>query len=261
MVIDMLKIFDLTGEVAIVTGAAKGLGRVFAKALAQAGANIYLMGHGEEGMRVTAEEVTGLGARCAWRYAEITRECEVEACIKDCIEQFGKVDILVNNAATSRINIPPEKTTLEQWNKVLDINITGSFICAQAAGKEMIKRRKGKIINLASISGIIINKGVHGGSYDVSKQAVVGLTRALAAEWAQYNINVNAIAPGYFLTDPNKRFFDENPKFYDTVLSMIPAQRIGDPEELSGAVVFLASRASNYMNGSVLVIDGGYTIW
>ncbi len=257
----MLKCFDLTGEVAIVTGAAKGLGRVFAKALAQAGADIYLMGHGEEGLKAAAEEIAGLGVRCAWKYAEITEQADVEACIKDCVEKYGKIDILVNNAATSRINIPPEETTLEQWDKVMNINITGSFICAQAAGRKMIKRRKGKIINLASISGFIINKGVHGGSYDVSKQAIVGLTRALAAEWAQYNINVNAIAPGYFMTDPNRRFFEENPRFYDTVLSMIPAQRIGNPEELSGAVVFLASKASDYMHGSILVIDGGYTIW
>ncbi|MGI6526680.1 MAG: SDR family NAD(P)-dependent oxidoreductase [Caldicoprobacterales bacterium] len=257
----MLKCFDLTGETAIVTGAAKGLGRVFARALAQAGADIYLMGHGEEGMQETAREITSLGVQCAWRYAEITDQSQVEACIKDCINRFGKVDILVNNAAAPRINIPPEETDLDQWNQVLNTNITGSFICAQAAGKEMMKRRKGKIINLASISGFIINKGVHGGSYDVSKQAVVGLTRALAAEWAPYHINVNAIAPGYFLTDPNKNFFKQDPEFYNLALSMIPAQRIGDPEELSGAVVFLASEASSYMHGSVLVIDGGYTIW
>jgi len=257
----MLKCFDLTGEVAIVTGAAKGLGRVFAKALAQAGANVYLMGHGEEGMKELAREIEELGVQCAWRYAEITNQQEVEECVSDCISRFGKIDILINNAAAPRINIPPEETTLEQWNRVIDINITGSFICAQAVGKEMIKRKKGKIVNLASISGFIINKGVHGGSYDVSKLAVVALTKSLAAEWAKYNINVNAIAPGYFLTDPNKNFFESDPEFYKMALSMIPAQRIGNPEELGGAIVFLSSSASNYMHGSTLIIDGGYTIW
>lgn len=257
----MLKCFDLTGEVAIVTGAAKGLGRVFAKALAKSGANVYLLGHGEDGMKEVAKEITELGVQCIWRYADIINQKDVEDGVSDCIKHFGKVDILINNAAAPRINLPPEETTLKQWNQVIDTNVTGCFICAQAVGKEMIKRKKGKIVNLASISGFIINKGVHGGSYDVSKQAVVGLTRALAAEWAQYNINVNAIAPGYFLTDPNKKFFEKDAEFYKTALSLIPAQRIGEPEELSGAVVFLSSSASDYMHGSVLFIDGGYTIW
>lgn len=257
----MLKCFNLTGEAAIVTGAAKGLGRVFAKALAESGADIYLLGRGEDRMRKVAEEIKDMGVQCAWRYGDITNKKEVETGVLDCIKRFGKVDILVNNAGAPRSNIPPEQTTLDEWNQVIETNITGSFICAQAVGKEMIKRRKGKIINLASISGFIINKGVHGGSYDVSKQAVVGLTRALSAEWAQYNINVNAIAPGYFLTDPNKNFFKKDPDFCKMALSMIPAQRFGNPEELSGAVVFLSSAASDYMHGSILVIDGGYTIW
>ena len=257
----MLNCFDLVGETAIVTGAAKGLGRVFAKALAKAGADIYLMGRGEAGLQETANQVISIGRQCFWRYVDITNQKEVVDCIGDCIDRFGKIDILINNAGAPRLNISPEETTLEQWKQVLDVNISGSFLCAQAAGREMIRRKKGKIVNLASISGFIINKGVHGGSYDVSKSAVVGMTKALAAEWAQHNINVNAIAPGYFLTDPNIKFFKEDPEFYKMALSLIPAKRIGDPRELEGAVVFLSSKASNYMHGSTLIIDGGYTVW
>ncbi len=257
----MLKCFDLTGETAIVTGAAKGLGRVFAKALAAAGANVFLLGHGADGMKELAAEIRELGVQCGWSLADITSRQDVENAVKACMQQFGKIDILVNNAGTRRVNIPPQETTLPQWNQVMDVNVTGSFLCAQAVGREMIRRRKGKIVNISSISGFVINQGVHGGSYDVSKQAIVGLTRALAAEWAPYRINVNAIAPGYFNTDPNRDFFKQDPAFYKQAVSLIPAQRIGEPEELAGAVVFLSAKSSDYMQGAVLVIDGGYTIW
>ena len=160
-----------------------------------------------------------------------------------------------------RVNIVPELMDIEKWKFVIDVNVTGSYICAKIAGRQMIKQMKGKIINISSISGYIINKGVHGGSYDVSKQAIVGMTRALAIEWAKYNINVNAIAPGYFLTTPNKTFFEADPAFYQKALEMIPLGRIGDPSELAGTVIFLASRASDYMTGSVIVVDGGYLLW
>ena len=181
--------------------------------------------------------------------------------INNLMAKYGTIDILVNNAGIGRLNKAPQDTSLKEWEKVIDINVNGSFICAKAVGKVMLKNRKGKIINMSSISGKVINKGVHGGSYDVSKQAIDGLTRALAAEWAQYNINVNAIAPGYFMTDPNKEFFAADPDFYDVALGMIPAGKMANPEDLAGTLIYLASGASNYVHGTIIQVDGGYMVW
>jgi len=257
----MKDFFDLTDRVAVVTGAARGLGKVYAEAYAQYGASLVLLDRERHGLEEVASEISATGVTCAWYAADITNERDIEKAFADAVNRFGRIDILMNNAGTSRVNVAPEEMDIGKWKFVLDVNVTGSYICAQAAGRQMIKQKRGKIINISSISGFIINKGVHGGSYDVSKQAIVGMTRALATEWARYNITVNAIAPGYFLTVPNKDFFDADPEFYKTVLDMIPMGRIGDPTELAGAAVFLASDASDYMTGSVMVIDGGYTVW
>jgi NAD(P)-dependent dehydrogenase (short-subunit alcohol dehydrogenase family) len=254
------KYFDLTGKHALVTGASKGLGRVFARALAEAGSTTILLARNKENIKEVASEISEIND-CHWYSADITNEEQIKKVVTDVIKKTSKIDILVNNAGTSRINIPPEKTSLEEWKFPIETNLTGTFICSQIVGREMIKRHRGKIINLASIAGSIINKGVHGGAYDCSKLAIVSLTRALAVEWAQYNIQVNAIAPGYFLTDPNKKFFELDPDFYKTVIEMTPLKRIGRPEELSGVVIFLASDATNFMTGQVVTIDGGYTLW
>ena len=257
----MKDLFDLTGKVALVTGAGRGLGKVYAEAYAEYGASLILVDQERQGLEKVASEISGRGTKCVWYLADITNEAQIGQVFGDAVDKLGRIDILMNNAGTSRVNVAPEEMDIEKWKFVIDVNVTGSYICAQIAGREMIRQKKGKIINISSISGFIINKGVHGGSYDVSKQAVVGMTRALATEWAKYNINVNAIAPGYFLTIPNKNFFDADPAFYKDVLEMIPMGRIGDPQELAGAAVFLASQASDYMTGSVIVVDGGYTIW
>jgi gluconate 5-dehydrogenase len=257
----MLDCFDLTGKIAIVTGASKGLGFVFAKALAKAGASLFLIARNEEQLKTNAQVIIAYGVPCDWAVADITQESEVAAAFSKCIDIYGRIDIFVNNAACGRNNIPPEQTSLDDWNFVIDTNLTGSFICAREAGRQMIRQKGGKIINLASMSGLIINKGVHGGSYEISKHGVIGLTRALAVEWARHNINVNALAPGYFMTQLNRDFFDDNPEVLDQFIELTPAGRIGEPDELEGAIVFLASKASDFMYGSVLVIDGGYTCW
>lgn len=257
----MLNFFDLTGEVAFVTGASKGLGKMFANTLAQAGAKVCLLSFEKEDLLRTEQEMKDVGYDVMSYYADITNEPEVEAAVAACVEKYGTIDILVNNAGIGRLNKTPQDTTLKEWEKVIDINVNGSFICAKAVGKIMLKNRKGKIINMSSISGKIINKGVHGGSYDVSKQAIDGLTRALAAEWASYNINVNAIAPGYFMTDPNKEFFAADPDFYDLALSLIPAGKMAQPEDLAGTLLYLASHASDYVHGTIIQVDGGYMIW
>ena len=257
----MLDIFDVKGEVALVTGASKGLGKMFANTLAQAGAKVCLLSFEEEDLLQTEKEMKEAGYDVISVLADITNEEEVRNAVNLCVEKFGALDILVNNAGIGRLNKVPEDTSLKEWEKVIDINVNGSFICAREAGKVMIKNKKGKIINMSSISGKIINKGVHGGSYDVSKQAIDGLTRALAAEWAQHNINVNAIAPGYFMTDPNKEFFAADPGFYDLALSLIPAGKMAQPKELAGTLLYLASPASNYVHGTIIQVDGGYMVW
>jgi gluconate 5-dehydrogenase len=257
----MLNLFDLTGEIAFITGASKGLGKMFARTLAEANAKVCLLSFEKEDLLRVEKELRNSGHDVMSYYADITNEEEVENAVNACVEKYGTIDILVNNAGIGRNNKAPQDTSLEEWEKVIDINVNGSFICAKAAGRVMIKNRKGKIINMSSISGKIINKGVHGGSYDVSKQAIDGLTRALASEWAQYNINVNAIAPGYFMTDPNKEFFDADPEFYEVALGLIPAGKMAYPEDLSGTLLYLASRASDYVNGAIIQVDGGYMIW
>lgn len=257
----MLNCFDITGKVALITGGNRGLGRAFAEGLAESGANVYLVARNEKTLAETSEYLKKThNILSEWAVADITNEVEVENAVVQCTKKFGRIDILVNNAATDRVNVPPEDTTLQQWRQVVDINLTGAYIVAKTVGNEMIKQKSGKIINIVSICGYIINTTVHAGSYDVSKHAVIALTRALAVEWAKYNINVNAIAPGYFMTDPNREACNTIPGLYDSIANLCPLKRWGEPKELAGAVVFLSSRASDFMQGSVMMIDGGTTI-
>jgi gluconate 5-dehydrogenase len=257
----MLSCFDLTGRAAVVTGAGRGLGRVFAEALAKSGVRLFIIGRNTEPLAKAAEEIRALGAECAWFQADIRDEAAIQRACDECVKIYGGVDILVNNAASPRINKVPEDTSLAEWDEVLNINLDGSFICAKVFGTQMIKQNRGRIINLASMSGLIINKGVSGGSYETSKFAVIGLTKHLAVEWAKYNINVNALAPGYFMTQPNREFFDKEPEKLAQFAESTPMGRIGEPKELEGAIVFLASDAASFMTGSVLVVDGGFTCW
>lgn len=257
----ILDIFSLENRVAIVTGASRGLGASFSIALAEAGANLVILARDKTRLKETEERIKDTGRDVLSIRCDITCEEDVRNMVNAAVERFGRVDILVNNAGTARVNVPPEKTSLNEWNGVINTNITGQFLCAREVGKVMIKQKYGKIINIASISGLIINRYFHGGSYDVSKLAVVALTRALAVEWARYNINVNAVAPGYYGTEPNMKWFNSNQDIYRKVIDLIPLGRLGDIRELSALIVMLASDVSNYMTGSVIVIDGGYTLW
>ena len=257
----MKNYFDVSGRIAFVTGASKGLGKMFANTLGDAGAKLFIMASSEATIAPVCEEFKAKGYECACFWGDITDPDRMAQAVEECVKQYGRIDILVNNAATSRINKTPEDTTVEEWNKVININVNGAFIVAQAVGKVMLKQGYGKIINMSSISGKIINKGVHGGSYDVSKAAIDGLTLALASEWAPKGINVNAICPGYCLTKPNLDFFEADPGFYDLALSLIPAGKMADPEQLAGTLLYLASGASDYLHGSIIRVDGGYLIW
>ena len=257
----MRNYFDVKDRVAFVTGASKGLGKMFADTLGDAGAKLFILATTEKSIAAVRDEFVAKGYECEYCSADITSEEQMNRAVEQCVAKYGRIDILVNNAATMRVNKSPEDTTIEEWEKVIHINVNGAFIVAQAVGKVMLKQGYGKIINMSSISGKIINKGVHGGSYDVSKAAIDGMTYALASEWAAKGINVNAIAPGYCMTAPNEEFFAADPDFYKMALSLIPAGKIAQPEQLAGTLLYLASGASDYLHGSIIRVDGGYMVW
>jgi NAD(P)-dependent dehydrogenase (short-subunit alcohol dehydrogenase family) len=258
---ELQQMLSLAGKTAVVTGASRGLGQAFAAALAEAGADLVITSrHGAE-LGDTAAAVRVHGREALVVEADSTDEAAVRAMVDAAVERFGRIDILVNNAACERANLPPEQTTLEGWQSVMRANVDGPFLCAREVGRVMIGQKRGRIINVASMSGQIINRHFHGGSYDVSKSAVVGLTKALAVEWAPHGITVNALAPGYYGTAPNLHWFQSNPEIHRKVLDLIPLGRLGTIEELAGLVVVMASDICSYMTGSTILIDGGYTLW
>ena len=228
---DFHQLISLEGKVSIVTGASKGLGAAFASMLARAGSDLVILCRHRKDLEETARAIRKAGRKVLEIECDITGEQQVQEMVKQVMDEFGKIDVLINNAGTERINKAPEETSLKDWTSVMQTNVDGMFLCSREVGKAMIPRRKGKIINIASISGRIINKYFHGGSYDVSKSAVVALTKALAVEWAPYNINVIAVSPGYYSTDPNRRWFEKNPEIYDNVIDMIPLKRLGSIDE------------------------------
>lgn len=255
------ELIDLTDKVAIVTGSSKGLGKAFAESLADAGADLVVNSrHAEE-----LEEVTGtiqsLGRKVLPITGDVSKESDVKDLVQKTVDEFGKIDILINNAATGRVDIPPEENTLDEWNFVMNTNVNSIFMMCKEVGKIMIKQKKGKIINIGSICGSIVFDINHGGSYDVSKSAVAGLTKVLASEWARHNITVNAIAPGPYNTPANYEYFSKNKEFYDKMIAKIPLGTLGNLDEIGGMAVFLASDICNYMTGSTIVMDGGLTVW
>ncbi len=257
----MLKCFDLTGKVALITGGNRGLGRAMAEGFAESGSNLFLIATNEASLKKASEDIhKKYGVDCQWAVADITDEPGVVRAVDQCIAHYAKVDILLNNAGTDRVPESPEEASLDRWRRVIDINVNGAFIVAKIVGKHMIQAGGGKIINMASVCGYILNTVVRAGSYDVSKHAVVAMTRALAVEWQRYNIQVNAIAPGYFMTEPNRQACNDIPGLEEQIASGVLMKRWGEPEELKGLAVMLASSASSYMTGSVVFCDGGVTI-
>ncbi len=246
---------SLDGKVAVVTGAGRGLGQAAAIALAEAGADVALLARSADELEVTAEEVRKHGRRPLTLPTDVADENAVEEAATMVVEKFGRVDILVNNAGVAPV-APLLEVTLAELRRVLDVNVIGAFLCARAFGAHMVAQRKGTVINIASVAGL-------GGepeltAYSASKGALISFTRALAVEWARHGVTCNAVAPGYFRTDLNKRALDDvqiGPK----IVSHIPLRRVGQPEELGPLVAFLASDAAAFMTGSIVVIDGGQT--
>jgi gluconate 5-dehydrogenase len=249
------------GKTVIVTGAGTGIGFSVARRFHQEGAQVVMSGRRGEVLREAAAQIAPDPVRLRVVPADIASEADVVNLVAETARWTGRVDVLVNNAAAMRINKPPEATTLAEWRSLFDTNVTGAWLCCREAGKVMIGQQSGKIVNIASISGYVVNKYFHGGSYEVSKAALMMLTKTLATEWAQHNIVVNAIAPGYYDTQPNRDFFAQEADLYQRVLDMIPQRRLGNLDELADLVLMLASDTANYMTGTTLTIDGGYTIW
>ena len=247
--------FKLDGKVCLVTGASRGLGRAIAIALGQAGADIILTARNETMLDETAASIRELGRRVLVFPCDIHDSSLIAEIVDRAIAEFGQIDVLINNAGGGDIK-PLLETAEEEWLAVLDTNVNSMFRFCKIVGPHMIKRRRGKIINMSSMYGLVGEKNLT--PYCVSKGAILQLTRSLAVEWAEYNITVNALAPGFIYTDLTSYIFD-NPDTSALFTSRIPLGRIGRSEELGPLVVYLASDASDFMTGSVIVIDGGQT--
>ncbi|MED2973787.1 SDR family oxidoreductase [Fictibacillus sp. B-59209] len=252
---NVLKLFDLTGKTAIITGGGRGLGQQIAEAFAEAGANVVLCSRKVEACEQAAQKLKQLGIKTLALKCDISNPEDVQSVIDRTLQEFDSIDILVNNSGATW-GAPAAEMPYEAWKKVIDVNVTGTFLMSQAAGKVMIEQKSGKIINIASVAGL-------GGTdprymdtigYNTSKGAVITFTKDLAVKWGQHNINVNAIAPGFFPTKMSKVLIEHGK---DAILEGTPLNRFGSDDDLKGAALFLASNASNYVSGDVLIVDGG----
>jgi NAD(P)-dependent dehydrogenase (short-subunit alcohol dehydrogenase family) len=257
----ILDAFRLEGRRALITGGSRGLGRSIAQALAEAGADLVLVGREGESLDRAREELRSCGRNVAVLTADLNSPEATEEMCARVLADHGPIDILVNNVGGRRENVATEEMPLETWQRLMDLNLTSAFVCTKHLGGAMLPRRWGRVINLASICGQIAGRNIHGRHYETAKAALVGFTRAVAADWAPHDVTVNAIAPGGFLTDANRRWFRERPDFRQEIEAQIPMGRLGEPEEIGPLALYLASDASRYMTGAVLTIDGGYTLW
>jgi NAD(P)-dependent dehydrogenase (short-subunit alcohol dehydrogenase family) len=249
--------FDLTGRTAVVTGSTRGLGRAFARALAEAGANVVIVGRNAAGAAEVERELGALGVGTLVVLADMTVRADIERLLAESAERFGRIDVLVNNAGAC-IHKPALEVTDAEWRDVMGVNLDGLWIASQVFGRQMIEAGGGVIVNVGSMSAAIVNRPQWQPAYNASKAAVHHLTRSLAAEWAPHGVRVNALAPGYMHTDMTPL---HEPRFQRYWIEDTPQQRAGEPEELGGAIVFLASDASSFMTGSVLTVDGGYSVF
>jgi NAD(P)-dependent dehydrogenase (short-subunit alcohol dehydrogenase family) len=251
----VLDLFKITGKTAIVTGGGRGLGEQIAVGLAEAGANVVVCSRKVEACEQVKEKLEKLGVKSLALPCDVTNPNDVQRVVQATADEFGRIDILVNNSGATW-GAPAEEMPLEAWQKVMDVNVTGTFLMSQAAGKVMIRQQSGKIINIASIAGLggtnpeVLNTI----GYNTSKGAIITLTKDLAVKWGKYGIHVNAVAPGFFPTKMSKVILERVGK---KILENTPLKRFGGEDDLKGAVLFLASRASDFVTGSLIVVDGG----
>ena len=248
--------FDLTGKVAVVTGGNGGLGLGIAMGMASAGANIIIAARSVEKTAQALEDIRALGVEAHGITVDVTKETAVQRMVTDTIDHMGRLDILVNNSGIA-VRAQPQNLTAAQWDSVMDVNLRAAFIASKEAYPHLLKNGGGKIINIGSMYSLFGSDW--GSPYAASKGGIVQLTKSLAVAWAKDNIQVNAILPGWFVTDLTRGIEEGDPERHDNVSRRIPTGRWGDPSELGGAAVFLASQASNYVTGSTLSVDGGYS--
>ena len=256
----VLDLFKLHDRVAIVTGGSRGLGKAMAAGLAEAGSHIVIADIDQEAAMRTAEEFAALGVQATAIQTDVTSEEQVQHMTDEVLRKFGRIDILINNAGIA-LHEKTEDLSFSDWNRVINLNLNGVFLVSKAVGKVMIGQKKGTMINIASMSGLIANTPQPQSAYNASKAAVIMLTKSLASEWAQHNIRVNAIAPGYMKTALTQPFFEAGSEMVRKWMEMTPVGRPGNPEELAGMALYLASDASSFATGGVFTIDGGYTAW
>ncbi|HEX5732799.1 MAG TPA: glucose 1-dehydrogenase [Blastocatellia bacterium] len=251
-------LFDLSGKVALVTGGSRGLGKEMAEGLAEAGATLMILARREQWLAPTVEEFRSRGFKCQSALCDVSDPESVQSAVDKTIDTFGQIDILVNNAGVTW-GSPAEDMPLDKWKMVLDINLTGAFLFSQRAGREMLKRKRGNIINVASIAGLTgtMEHGQHILGYVAAKGGLIAMTRELAAKWARRGIRVNAIAPGFFPSRMTEKVLEAS---QPQIEEAVPMGRVGGEGELKGVAVFLASAASGYITGQAIVVDGGSTI-
>ena len=250
----MQHFFSLNNKVALVTGASRGLGQAIAMALAEAGATVICSSSKSGGSNETVQKIKAAGGNAIEIAADLSNRDAVRSLANAAWEEYGKVDILVNNGGTIA-RYPATDFPLDEWDRVIEVNLTATFYLSQLIGTKMIAQGHGKIINIASM--LSYSGGITVPAYTASKHGVAGVTKALANEWAAHNLQINAIAPGYFRTDNTQKLQDD-PTRSDAIQNRIPAARWGNPADLGGAAVFLASKASDYVNGTIINVDGGW---
>ena len=258
---NVLDRFRLDGKRLFVTGGSRGFGRAIALAAAEAGADIVLNARDPDALASTAHEVRERGRR-VWTFpGDIARPAVCENLCKRVLVEAGPIDILVNNVGGRKLDVAIEDTELDTWRSFVDLNLTHCFICTKIVGGAMLPRGDGRIINIASISGLVANRGIGGRHYETAKAALIHFTRATAADWAPRGVTANAICPGLFMTEPNLAWAKTNPEVIETFVRAVPMGRAGSPDEIGPLAVYLASPASSYVTGATFVIDGGYTLW
>lgn len=252
---EVLQKFRLDGKTCVVTGASRGLGRTMAIALGEAGANVAAVARNVEALDETANKIRSFGRRAISVRCNLRDSGSIAEMVDRVLAEFGQIDVLINNAGGGDFK-PVVEMSDDQWHRIVDLNLSATFRVCRAVGPHMIKKRSGKVINMSSMYGLIGDKNVT--AYCASKGAVIQFTRALALEWAEHNITVNALAPGYVYTERTSSVFD-NPATGGPLIKRIPRGRVGQPDDLGPLIVYLASDASDFMTGSVIVIDGGQT--